>query len=187
MHIMQLTLRTTDAVLAGALRALFSDLAGMVLVEHAHIFSTECADIVVSPANSTGRMDGGLDQVLIDRFGWQLEHRLMRDIRVKYAGRLPVGRAHLITTYDRHLPLMICAPTMDWPPGDVSQTDNAFLAFRAALHCAMTEGVMALNGRAPHILASGMATGVGRMPAHVAANQMRRAWDAAMALPNHTT
>ena len=145
----------------------------------ADIFTGAPADIIVSPANVTGRMDGGIDQHYVWRFGWQLEARLMRDIQKLHGGRLPIGAAHLITTYDERIdaiPLMIAAPTMTWPPGDVSRTEHAYLAMRAVLQCAATEGVKAL-GREPSILMSGLATATGRMPGRVCAEQMRRAWD----------
>lgn len=140
------------------------------------IWTGSPADIIVSPANVLGRMDGGIDQVYIDRFGWQLEARLQRDIKTMYNGHLPIGCAHLITTYDNEVPLMICAPTMNWPPGYVGNTENAYQAFRAALRCALTEGVKAL-GRAPVLLVPGLATATGRMSGDVCAAQLRRAWD----------
>lgn len=143
------------------------------------IFSAAPADIIVSPANVTGRMDGGIDQVYINRFGWQLEARLQRDIKTLYGGHLPIGQAHLITTYDERpdaIPLMICAPTMLWPPGYVGNTENAYQAFHAALRCALTEGVKAL-GRPPVILTPGLATATGGMTVTTAAQQLRRAWD----------
>lgn len=150
------------------------------------IFGAPGADIIVSPANVTGRMDGGIDQIYINRFGWQLEARLMRDIKSIHGGRLPIGAAHLITTYDERIdaiPLMICAPTMTWPPGDVSRTEHAYLAFKATLQCALTEGMKAL-GRPPVLLVPGLGTATGRMPGPVCAQQMRRAWDEVFAYPN---
>jgi hypothetical protein len=38
------------------------------------------ADAIVSPANSFGFMDGGLDQALSERFGWGLQESLQRAI-----------------------------------------------------------------------------------------------------------
>lgn len=134
------------------------------------------ADIIVSPANTIGRMDGGIDQIYINYFGWQLEKRLMRDIQNVYGGKLPIGQAHLITTYDKKIPLMISAPTMEWPPGDVSKTRNAFHAFWATLVCANTVGVQAM-GKIPSILLPGLCTATGRMPGPVFAQQIREAWD----------
>ncbi|WP_321946536.1 macro domain-containing protein [Paraburkholderia sp. J10-1] len=141
-------------------------------------YGSQPVDIIVSPANVTGRMDGGIDQIYINRFGWQLEARLMRDIRTLHGGHLPIGSARLITTYDERadaIPLMICAPTMAWPPGDVSDTNNAYLAFRAVLRCALTDGVKAL-GREPTILMPGLATATGRMSGHNCARQLHAAW-----------
>lgn len=146
------------------------------------IWDAPAVDIIVSPANVTGRMDGGIDQIYINRFGWQLEKRLMRDIVNVHDGRLPIGQARLITTYDVGIPLMICAPTMEWPPGNVAHTDNAYLAFEATLECALTEGVKAL-GREPTLLVPGLATATGRMPGYRCAEQMRRAWDEVWANP----
>lgn len=144
------------------------------------IFSSgQPVDILVSPANVTGRMDGGIDQVYINRFGWQLEHRLMRDIRAVHGGCLRIGEARLITTYDdtvNPIPLMICAPTMTWPPADISKTNHAYLAMRAILQCAAAEGVKAL-GREPTLLLPGLGTATGRMTGRTCAEQMRRAWD----------
>lgn len=174
--------RDNNPEVTDAVRAVFPDWD----VRCTDIWNSPAADIVISPANCTGRMDGGIDQVYIDRFGWQIEHRLMRDIRTLYGGRLPIGDAHLITTYDAALPLLICAPTMDWPPGNVATTQNAFFAFSAALLCAVTDGVQAL-GRTPTLLVPGLATATGRMPGPVCAEQMRRAWDAVEACQKDLT
>lgn len=140
------------------------------------IFRDTKADILVSPANVSGRMDGGIDQVYINRFGWQLEVRLMRDIQMIHKGHLHIGHARLISTYDADIPMMICAPTMAWPPGDVSKTNNAYFAFRAVLECALGDGVKAL-GRMPTLLVPGLCTATGRMSGRQCAEQMRRAWD----------
>jgi multimeric flavodoxin WrbA len=37
---------------------------------------TANVDAIVSPANSFGYMDGGIDRVYLDRFGWELQDRL---------------------------------------------------------------------------------------------------------------
>jgi len=144
-----------------------------------HIFSVPEADIVISPANCIGRMDGGIDLVYTNRFGWQLQNRLMREIQTEYGGKLPIGQAHLIYTNDTHpepIRWMISAPTMDWPPGDVSDTDNAYLAFSGALRCALFDGVQVL-GREPVLLMPGLATTTGLMTGEQCAQQLRRAWD----------
>lgn len=135
-------------------------------------------DVIISPANCTGRMCGGIDLVYLQRFGFDLQTRLMKDIVDYHGGRLPIGQAHLIKTHEQEpgIPWMISAPTMDWPPGDVSHTDNAYLAFKGALHILTTD----LNDeylRDPVVLMPGLATNTGRMTGPQAAQQMRRAWN----------
>jgi hypothetical protein len=48
-----------------------------VHVSHGDIFGLK-ADAIVSPANSFGHMDGGIDLVYSNFFGWDLEARLCR-------------------------------------------------------------------------------------------------------------
>lgn len=166
-----------DVALYGAIKERFSESPSWS-IRYADVFhpmNVRDADILVSPANEIGRMDGGVDQVYINRFGWQLEHRLMRDIRELHRGKVRVGEAYLITTYDPDVPLMICAPTMAWPPGDVSHTRNAYHACLAAFHCAATAGVKAL-GRFPTVLMPGMCTHTGKMAPEVFAAQAYEAW-----------
>src|SRR6476469_5307133 len=49
------------------------------------------ADAIVSPANSFGIMDGGLDLAIRDRLGFPVEARVQAVIVEKYHGELPVG------------------------------------------------------------------------------------------------
>lgn len=145
-------------------------------VAQGDIFSVVPADFIVSPANCIGRMDGGIDLAYVHRFGWQIEARLMRDIKMLHGGKLAIGKAHAITTYDPVIPMMISAPTMDWPPGDVSASDNAYLAFKAALLCAIEVGQQVSPGDTPTIITPGLCTLTGRMPPQRCAEQMVRAW-----------
>lgn len=70
------------------------------------------ADAIISPANSFGFMDGGIDLVYSRRFGWQLQERLQKLLRDEYDGELPVGMAVLLGTDDPGIPYLISAPTM---------------------------------------------------------------------------
>lgn len=90
--------------------------------------------IFVSPANSLGFMDGGIDDVLRKMLPG-IEQRVKQKIaslRIKtILGRfyLPVGSAIFLTHGDS---AMISAPTM-FLPHDVSSTQNAYHSFLAAL------------------------------------------------------
>src|SRR5689334_21817016 len=84
------------------------------------------ADAIISPANSFGFMDGGIDLLYSRRFGWQLQERLQRLLQEEYDGELPVGMAVLLGTGELDIPYLISAPTMR-APADVSNTVNAYL------------------------------------------------------------
>jgi O-acetyl-ADP-ribose deacetylase (regulator of RNase III) len=136
------------------------------------------ADAIVSPANSFGYMDGGIDLAYRDFFGMQLETRLREQIGANYDGELPVGLATVIETGDESMPFLIAAPTMRVPE-NVSDTANAYLAFRAALLAVRAHNAGA-GKQIRSVLSPGMATGVGAMDHGRAARQMAAAYLAAM-------
>jgi O-acetyl-ADP-ribose deacetylase (regulator of RNase III) len=170
---MKIIFRDTNAAVVKAVAKLLPEWD----TDDSDIFSVPEADFILSPANCAGRMDGGIDQIYLNRFGHQLEFRLMRYITAVRDGALPIGEAVAITTYDPAFPQMICAPTMAWPPRDVSKTENAKIAFLAALRCAAVVGAQTHPGREVALLTPGLCTLTGKMPAKVCAQQMRDAWD----------
>jgi len=133
------------------------------------------ADAIVSPANSYGYMDGGIDLAYRNLFGLGLQNRLHTVIQRDFNGCLPVGHAVVIPTLKESIPHMVAAPTME-RPRNVANTENAYVAMKAAL-----EAVQKFNERstAPiqKILVPGLCTGIGRMDPFVSAKQMRRAFD----------
>src|SRR5438874_561559 len=90
------------------------------------------ADAIVSPANSFGIMDGGLDLAIRDELGFSVERKLQEVIVEQHHGELPVGCAEIIETDDSRWKYMIAAPTMRVPE-PIPFTINAYLAFRAIL------------------------------------------------------
>ena len=173
---LRLLLRDRDAAVADALAAAFSGLAD-VEVSQGDIFD-RTADAIVSPANSFGFMDGGIDLAYSRRFGWDLSERLREQLQRDHGGELPVGQAVLVETFDERTPWMISAPTMRIPD-DVSETVNAYLAFRAALRCAVGQGA-SVSPPIQSVLCPGLCTAVGRMPARRAARQMHAAYGVAV-------
>ena len=148
---------------------------GDVNIACADIFSAGRADAIVSPANSYGYMDGGIDLVYVQRFGWDLQTRLQMLLRERHGGVLPIGQAVAVPTGDPEIPTMISSPTMV-RPGPVPLSQNAYLATRAALLLARKLGVEILLG-------TGMCTLTGRMAPAESAAQMRKAWDEVMVRP----
>lgn len=128
-------------------------------------------DAVVSPANSFGFMDGGLDYALSERFGWDLEKKLQRMIKELPEGELLVGQALVLETGDSIVPYLISAPTMRVPTNfNIDTSINAYLAMKAALIKAKsTEGIHS-------VAIPGLCTGVGRMQPMIAARQMFQAY-----------
>ncbi|MEM7151308.1 MAG: macro domain-containing protein [Myxococcota bacterium] len=138
------------------------------------IFDVE-ADAIVSPANSFGYMDGGIDAVYLDRFGAGLQHRLQTHLREHHYGELAIGQAVIVETVDSRMPWLVSAPTMRVPM-PVPHTVNAYLAFRAAL-IAVVEHNARSQSKIERVLCPGLATAIGRMSPERCATQMRLAWD----------
>jgi len=133
------------------------------------------ADAVVSPANSFGFMDGGIDAVYTHRFGFALEARLQAVLLAEHGGELPVGEAVIVETGNETIPWCISAPTMRVPEA-VPDSVNAYLAFRAALRAVRAHNAAGL-AKIRRILCPGLATTTGQMPVERCATQMRAAWD----------
>ena len=140
------------------------------------IFEVNC-QAVVSPANSFGFMDGGIDLLYSRRFGWGIQERLQEQIRVQHGGELLVGQAEIIPTDDAQIPFVIAAPTMRVPM-ILRDSINPFLAARAVLR-------LWKNGCLPHgqpvqnavttIAFPGLGTGIGQVGFDVCAHQVRQA------------
>jgi O-acetyl-ADP-ribose deacetylase (regulator of RNase III) len=134
------------------------------------------ADAIVSPANSFGFMDGGLDLIYSRRFGWGVQAQLQDLLQAEHDGELPVGQAVIVPTGDPAMPLLISAPTMRVPM-DVSRTVNAYLAFRAVIRVARQYNTSAATPIGS-ILCPGLATGAGRLSPEACSRQMQYAYSA---------
>jgi O-acetyl-ADP-ribose deacetylase (regulator of RNase III) len=133
------------------------------------------ADAIVSPANSFGIMDGGLDLAIRNELGLKVEQRIQEVIVEKYHGELPVGCAEIIATNDSRWKYLIAAPTMRIPES-IRFTINPFLAFRAVL-VAIENFNRATGTRAiDSCVCSGLGTGIGGVTAATCAGQMRAAY-----------
>jgi len=150
-----------------------------VRLHRGSILDVEC-DAVVSPANSFGFMDGGIDAVYLTHFGRPVQDRLRRAILDRHHGELTIGSAELVETGDARIPYMIAAPTMRVPMVLGPETINPYLATRAVLllarHGRFADGTP-MAERLRVIAFPGMGTGVGRVPVEIAARQVRTAID----------
>ena len=151
----------------------FDGLAGVEIV-HGSVFDQK-ADALVSPANSFGRMDGGLDEQIVEFLGDTIQDAVLDTIYDRHDGELVVGLAEVVPTSHPHFPYLVCAPTMRVPQ-NVSRTVNPYLAFRAALR-AVREFNRSQGAPIRSLLVPGLGTANGYMPPLRAARQMRAAYD----------
>jgi O-acetyl-ADP-ribose deacetylase (regulator of RNase III) len=156
-----------------AWEAYFTDIPGVEVVCDT-IFGVE-ADALVSPANSFGRMDGGLDADIIEFLGEDVEIAVQQSIAQRHGGELVVGLAEVVPTGMVQFPYIVCAPTMRVPQ-NVSKTVNAYLAFRGALR-AVREYNAWNDTPIRRLVVPGLCTANGFMPPLRAARQMRAAYD----------
>lgn len=162
-------LSAPDVQLAEAWRTAFASVSDVTITERS-ILDVDC-DALVSPANSFGFMDGGIDAHYSEHFGWDLQLKLRQKILDDHSGELLVGAAQLVETGDVRHPYLIAAPTMRVPMRLAKDTINPFLATRAALLLAKADR------RFQTIAFPGMGTGVGAVPVDLCAKQMRVAYD----------
>lgn len=181
---MNIILTSVEDALADAWEQFCGDLP-FVTVHRGSIFDLSC-DAVVSPANSYGFMDGGIDLLYSEVFGWGVQERLQELIQEKHHGELLVGAAEIVETSYLTLPFLIAAPTMRVPM-ILQHSVNPYLAARAVLllvkHGTFSHG--------PHpgkpicelvdsIAFPGLGTGVGRIGPNTCARQVRAAIDAVL-------
>jgi O-acetyl-ADP-ribose deacetylase (regulator of RNase III) len=138
-------------------------------------------DAVVSPANSFGFMDGGIDAVYQEHFGSEIQMRVRRQIYDHHHGELLVGVADIVETGDSAIPFLIAAPTMRVPMA-LRDSVNPYLAARG-LFLLLRYGVFSSS---PHVgqpvrdhvrtvAVPGLGTGVGRIDSATCARQVRQA------------
>lgn len=149
-------------------------------------------DIYVSPANSFGWMDGGIDDVYRDMFPGVQEY-VMNQIR---------QNSHLTTVYDRRvLPIgsallidleqipesarkmepkyrnkkLICAPTMERPHNIEFSPENVYYAMYAILKLGKEIINNPANKLPLTVAIPGLGTGVGGLSSETSVNQIMRA------------
>lgn len=141
-----------------------------VIVHNGDFFSLE-TDCVVSPANSFGFMDGGLDYVISETLGWQIQNKLRVQLGEKHNGELLVGLAELVETDNERVPYCISAPTMRVPLTLINNV-NVYLASKAIFRILLENA-----DKIKSVTISGLGTGVGGVPYDICAKQMKQAYD----------
>ena len=130
----------------------------------------------VSPTNSGGRMDGGLDLVIKKNLGDGVEKAVQGQIKQLYAGAMPVGRTTCVPTGKISPRYLISTPTMGGSSEDISDTLNVALACAAAFQAVHTQ-----NEKEPGSIRSvalpGLGANTGRVPPEICADLMWTAYN----------
>ena len=171
---MQIILTAVDDALASAWERHCGGLPG-VRIHRGSILDVDC-DAVVSPANSFGFMDGGIDSSYLKYFGSELQDRLQAAIASHHHGELLVGAAEIVETRNASIPFLIAAPTMRVPMV-LGDSVAPYLAARAVF-LLVKHGRFQnepLSGKVNSIAFPGLGTGIGQVGPNTCANQMRAA------------
>jgi O-acetyl-ADP-ribose deacetylase (regulator of RNase III) len=147
-----------------------------VEVYYGRFESLSQVDCLVSPANSFGLMDGGMDQLIIDYFGKDLENRVQQHIIDNFMGEQPVGTSFTIETYHNSIPFLAHTPTMRLPR-DISRTMNVFFAMKATLNS------IEKNPNIKTIAIPALGAGTGNVHPTEVARQMEKAYEYFMLRP----
>ncbi|WP_041780104.1 macro domain-containing protein [Allocoleopsis franciscana] len=171
---MKLILVAPNPLLWEAFREHFNHLPNVEVVNDYFEWLPEF-DCMVSPANSFGLMDGGIDAAIIRFFGQSLMDRVQQRILEEYLGEQPVGTSFIVETGHSKHPFLAHTPTMRVPM-IVAGTDIPYVAMWA-----MLLAVRRHNQQAKHkihtIACPGLGTGIGRVPYPEAARMMALAYD----------
>lgn len=168
---MNLFIRDMNPEVCAHMEQAFKD-CPKVGVQHGDIFLT-VVDAAVSPANSFGWMDGGIDAYYCKVLGPRVEDDVKAAIANERFGELLIGKALVVGVVGSPLcRWLIASPTMR-VPGPTSPA-AVYLATRAAVHAALVAGFAT-------VAMPGMGTLTGRVPAGIAAGAMRAGYGDAMA------
>lgn len=132
-------------------------------------------DCMVSPANSFGLMDGGIDAAIIRFFGHSLMEKVQQRILEEYLGEQPLGTSLIVETGHPKHPFLAHTPTMRVPML-IAGTHNPYLAMWAMLLAVRHHNRYAKQ-KINSIACPGLGTGIGRMPYTEAARQMALAYE----------
>ncbi|NES86994.1 MAG: phage tail protein [Moorea sp. SIO2B7] len=171
---MKLVLVAPNSLLYVAFQEYFAHFPSVEIVNDSFEWITEF-DCLVSPANSFGMMDGGMDAAIITFFGRTLEERVQQRILEDYLGEQPVGTSLIIETGHPKHPFLAHTPTMRVPM-IIRGTDFPYTAMWAML-LAVRQHNRTSNRLINRVVCPGLGTGIGQVPYPEAARQMAVAYD----------
>jgi O-acetyl-ADP-ribose deacetylase (regulator of RNase III) len=130
----------------------------------------------VTPTNSAARMDGGLDLVIKNCLGSQIERAVQAQVKQRHAGSMPVGHAVVVPTGRPQPRFLISTPTMVGSSDNIGATMNVALACAAAFQAAHWQNTEE-PGSIRSIALPGLGAQTGRVPVEICADLMWTAYD----------
>ncbi|EDX74839.1 Appr-1-p processing enzyme family protein [Coleofasciculus chthonoplastes PCC 7420] len=171
---MKLILVAPSSQLFAAFQQYFSYLPNVEIVNDYFQWLPEF-DCLVSPANSFGMMDGGMDAEILQFFGRSLMTKVQQYILEEFLGEQPVGTSFILETGHPKHPFLAHTPTMRVPMS-IAGTDIPYIAMWAMLLAVRRHNQNATR-KIDQIACPGLGTGIGRIPYDEAARQMAVAYD----------
>ena len=165
----ELILMATDEFQAKQFEKQFTGVEN-VRIHRGFFESLDKVDCLVSPANSFGLMDGGMDLVITNYFGNQLQERVQKVILKDYYGEQPIGTSFIVETKNEKIPYLSHTPTMR-VPRLIHNTDNVYRAMKSMLIAVLK------HGKANSVACPALGAGVGRLHPSIVAYQMKLAYE----------
>ena len=172
--IMKLILVAPNPLLSNAFQENFHYLPNIEIINN-YFESVPEYDCLVSPANSFGLMDGGIDAAIIKYFGDSLMTLVQQKILDEYLGEQPVGTSMIVETGHPQHPFLAHTPTMRVPMS-IAGTDIPYVAMWAML-LAIRRHNRQQEKQIRTVVCPGLGTGIGQVSYQEAARQMALAYD----------
>ncbi|NES06015.1 MAG: phage tail protein [Okeania sp. SIO2F4] len=171
---MKLILVAPNPLLSNAFQENFHYLPNIEIINN-YFESVPEYDCLVSPANSFGLMDGGMDAAIIRYFGDYLMTLVQQKILDEYLGEQPVGTSMIVETGHPQHPFLAHTPTMRVPMS-IAGTDIPYVAMWAML-LAIRRHNRQQEKQIRTVVCPGLGTGIGQVSYQEAARQMALAYD----------
>ena len=169
------TLFDTNEALCRAWEREFSDVPEVQVVND-DVVHVDPHDVLVTPGNRYGIMDGGFDLIVRNLLGVNVQDRVQWTSAQYYGGVIPIGCAVAVETGRAVFPWLLYAPTMTMPgPTPPGVPLLAFLGVLAHPALALPN-VAAVPGAGVRVACPGLGSGTGRLAPEVVAAAMRQAW-----------
>lgn len=172
--IVKVMLVDVNPKMVAAWRAVFEDNPEVDIVQGS--MTAQATAAWVSPTNAKGSMDGGLDGVIKNFLGAQIQTRVQQEIAAKYQGFLPVGHAVCAPTGRAQPAWLISTPTMVDASQDVSATLNVALSCAAALQMVHMQNRL-IKGAISSVALPGLGANTGKVPVDICADLMWTAYN----------